>query len=207
MARVTGPLHSDDASGTLNGSMTFSKWKGRSYVRTTITPHNPQTAKQVGVRAMMRFLAQAWKSIAPTPQASWAALGTSRMISAFNAFVGVALTNWQTLLAPQQTYNATRATTPLTVTTQTAAGSAGAVTLTITPSGATAIWGVAIFRGTTGFTPSFANCIAVLPTSTANPLTYVDSPLDAATYYYRSAVFNTDGILGTIHAETTGTAS
>ena len=44
-----------------------------------------------------------------------------------------------------------RTSTPLTITTFTATGGAGLVTLAITPSGTTAAWGIAIFKGATGF--------------------------------------------------------
>ena len=155
----------------------------------------------------MSFLAKTWKNIGSTPQASWLTLANATSISNFNAFVANALANWQDFLAPQQTYNATRTSTPLTITTHTATGGLRMVTNAITPSGTTAAWGIAIFRGSTGFAPSWANCIAVVPWAVATALTYVDSPLVAGTYYYRACTFQTDGVMGTIHAEVSGTAT
>jgi hypothetical protein len=205
MARVQGPLHSDAASGTFAGSLVYSHWKGaRAYVRERVIPKNPKTAKQIGVRAMWGFLAAAWKTIGTVPQATWEALGITKAISAFDAFMSANMTGWQSFLAPQQNYAEDRDSTGLTVTTQTCTGGVGSATVQITPSGSTDSWGVIIFRGLTGFTPSWENAIAVIPTDGTNPVTWVDSPLEAGTYYYRAVVVNTDGKMGTIHAESTG---
>jgi len=45
VVRVTGPLYSQDASGTIGKAIVFSKWKGRNYVRKHVKPANPQSAK------------------------------------------------------------------------------------------------------------------------------------------------------------------
>ena len=41
MVKVAAPMLSLEASGTIANSMTFSKWKGRPYVRTRVTPALP----------------------------------------------------------------------------------------------------------------------------------------------------------------------
>lgn len=50
MARVTGPLMSMEASGTVGKSLTFSNWVGRQYVRRWTRPSNPQTVDQMDQR-------------------------------------------------------------------------------------------------------------------------------------------------------------
>ena len=67
-------------------------------------------------------------------------------------------------------------------------------------------WGWLIHRGTTGFTPSYANVIAAIPRS-ATPTVYTDSPLVAGTYYYRIRGFSVDGVAGTLEVERSGTAT
>ena len=47
MARVTGPLMSMEASGTIGQTLTFANWVGRQYVRRWTRPANPQTADQM----------------------------------------------------------------------------------------------------------------------------------------------------------------
>lgn len=46
MAKVTGPLMSLEASGTIGNALTFSRWVGRPYVRRYTVPANPQTLDQ-----------------------------------------------------------------------------------------------------------------------------------------------------------------
>ena len=53
MAKVFGPLHSDDARGKLASSMVFMGWKGIKTVRGYVTPANPQTAAQGNVRTVI----------------------------------------------------------------------------------------------------------------------------------------------------------
>lgn len=50
MARVTGPLMSMEASGTIGKTLTFANWVGRQYVRRWTRPLNPQTADQMDQR-------------------------------------------------------------------------------------------------------------------------------------------------------------
>ena len=50
MARVTGPLMSMEASGTIGKTLTFANWVGRQYVRRWTRPANPQTADQMDQR-------------------------------------------------------------------------------------------------------------------------------------------------------------
>ena len=50
MARVTGPLMSMEASGTIGKTLTFANWVGRQYVRRWTRPANPQTSNQMEQR-------------------------------------------------------------------------------------------------------------------------------------------------------------
>ena len=50
MARVTGPLMSMEASGTIGKTLTFANWVGRQYVRRWTRPSNPQTQVQMDQR-------------------------------------------------------------------------------------------------------------------------------------------------------------
>jgi len=202
MARVQGPLFSQDASGTVAGTLTYSKWKGRNYVRNRVDPANPKTAKQTGVRAMMQFLAQTWATIAAEVQATWVELADSRQISAFNAFVSNNLSRWQNFLGPSQANPAAETSTPLTISAHTYTGGSKQVTLSLTASGNTALQGIAIFRDTAEITTTdWTKCIHIIQCTTAGPHVFVDSPLDAGTYHYRACTVQTDGVLGTILAD------
>jgi hypothetical protein len=208
MARVTGALHSDAASGTFAGSLTFSSWKGRAYVRNCVTPTNPKTAKQTGVRAMMGFLAAMWKAKVLPKWTGWTAAAAAGNFSTFNAFIQENLKRWQNFEAPTEVYPAAAASTALSITTQTLTGGKGQVTVSLTPSGGTSLWGYILCRDTTTVaSPSWANCVAVIPANGANAITYVDTPLNAGTYHYVAIPFNIDGVLGTPHADGSATAT
>jgi len=57
MAKATGPLFSLEASGTIGKTVTYSRWKGRPYVRVRVIPLNPYIAAQVRARNLIRCLA------------------------------------------------------------------------------------------------------------------------------------------------------
>ncbi len=63
MAKVTGPLMSLDASGTVANTAVFSKWKGRNYVRLRVIPQNPQSAGQQLTRGYLAVLSKAAKAV------------------------------------------------------------------------------------------------------------------------------------------------
>jgi hypothetical protein len=193
-----------DASGTLANTLTAAKWKGRNYMRQRVIPTNPKSAAQSGVRAMLKYLSKHWTTLAAGTKDDYDAGAEAKAISAFNEYCSQNLQRWQLFDAPTDAWPAAEAATPLTVTTQTLTGGAGFATIEITPSGATAIGALLIFRSTAEIvTPSWANCIAVLEPNGVNKVTYVDSPLEAGTYHYRTAVCCNDGIMGTVKADGT----
>lgn len=63
MAKVTGPLHSDGASGTLGKSIVFFGWKGLNVVRSWVVPKNLKSADQGDVRIVFGGLGQATRCI------------------------------------------------------------------------------------------------------------------------------------------------
>jgi len=190
-----------DASGSYGKAMVFAKWKGRNYVRQLVTPLNPKSAAQTGVRAMMAFISAIWNGLSAPNKATWDDLASSKSVSPFNAFVSEALSRWQLFKAPSKETPAAESANAIT-TTQVLTGGQGFCTIKNTPSAAGDNWGIAIFRDTAEIVaPNWNNCIAVIPADGANAVSYTDSPLDAGTYHYRSAIFNTDGTLGTICAD------
>lgn len=63
MAKVTGPLHSDDASGALGKSVVHFKWKDKHVVRTWLVPKNLKSADQGDVRIVLGGLGQATRCV------------------------------------------------------------------------------------------------------------------------------------------------
>lgn len=208
MAQVVAPLMSLGASGTIGKSITFFTWKGRASVRTRVIPHNPQSALQVSVRQMMKFLAQAWASIGSTPQGTWDDLAEAAQISPFNAYQGRNMSRWREFQAPSQSYPAAETGTPPVATLDSATGGPSYIDVAMTITTLNDVWGVILFRSPTGdFTPSRANAIAVLPVTGTGALVYTDSGLAAGTYYYDAKFFTQEGLLGADEGEVNGTAT
>jgi hypothetical protein len=62
MAKIKFGMMMTDASGKLGGQV-FSKNRGGSYVRTKVTPTNPQTTAQMAVRGIFASISSAWSSL------------------------------------------------------------------------------------------------------------------------------------------------
>lgn len=208
MVKVLGPMFSFEASGTIGNIATFSKWKGRPYVRQRVVPSNPKSALQVSTRAIMRFLSQAWVGVGATPQGSWDELAAAAQVSPFNSFISKNAMRWREFQAPSQTYPAAETGTLPVATLDSAVGGPSYMDLTMTITTLNDVWGVALFRSPTGtFTPSRANCIAVIPVDGTGTLVYTDSGLVAGTYYYDAKFFTKEGSLGPDEGEVNGTAT
>jgi len=64
MAKVYGPLHSDDARGKIADAMVFMGWKGIKTVRTWLKPTNPERSAQGNIRTVIGGLGRALAKVA-----------------------------------------------------------------------------------------------------------------------------------------------
>jgi len=196
MVKVRAPALSLEASGSLGGAMVFSKWKGRPYVRALVRPANPRSGGQVGVRAMFKYLAQQWAGLGAVPKASWEDRADQKVVSPFNAYMGYNQFRWRDFLPPSQDDPAAAADTGATMGATAAVVGVRSVTLSMIVTTPNDIWGVCVFRSTSGgFTTAFDNLIGVVPYVASSPIYLVDSPLDPDTYYYNYREFTKDGQL------------
>ena len=74
MAKIKFGMMMTDASGKLGGQV-FSKNRGGSYVRTKVTPTNPQSTAQMSIRGIFASISSRWSSL------------TEAQRSSFNGFV------------------------------------------------------------------------------------------------------------------------
>lgn len=207
MARTVGPLMSLDASGSVAGTLTFSKWKGRGYVRQLVIPANPKTVLQVSTRAIMKFLSQAWGTdVDPTEQASYNTGAAADSISPFNEYIRQNLQRWTQFLPPSQaTPAAATGTAPTFTSAPAATGGVGQVTIGWDVNLLNQAWGMFVFRSqTTGFTPARDNLVAVTPQLDTAAQTLVDTGLPVGTYYYNFIPFSDTGKLFTATGQSTG---
>jgi len=207
MAVVKGPLFSIGASGTVAGSIVYSIWKGRPYVRQHAVPANPKSQAQLGVRAALRFLSQYWESLDEATQADWIEPAAVSNISPFNAFVQYNMLRWGLFTTPSQLYPATEIDTPGTITFDSATAGVRSITLSVTVTVLEDNWGIAIFRDLeTAFVPSRNNAVRFIPAVTADTFTWLDTPLaPGVAQFYRAASFSLDGTFDVLVTEKTAT--
>jgi hypothetical protein len=205
MVKVNAPMMSLEASGSLAGAIVFSSWKGRPYVRELVRPSNPKSVLQVAVRAMMKFLAQSWKTMTAPEKATWAALAKGASVSEFNAEVGFNMKNWRQHLAPAASSTALRTGTMSTITSFVATGGFHQAVLVLTVGTLADGWGAIIHQTLTDVAPTdLTTVIGVIKAESAAAFSFTNTNLTAGTYYYWYHLFTRAGKLDTtpIHATT-----
>jgi hypothetical protein len=70
MAKVTGPLHSSEARGSL-GTLTYNTWRGIATVKIRKGPAKEFTDDQKAVRALTKLCTISWKAITDAQRAAW----------------------------------------------------------------------------------------------------------------------------------------
>tara|TARA_R110000796_G_scaffold42100_2_gene104305 strand:- start:2301 stop:2981 length:681 start_codon:yes stop_codon:yes gene_type:complete len=70
MAKIKFGMMMTDARGKLGGQV-FSKNKGGAYIRTKVTPTNPQTIAQSVVRALFGVISQGWSALTIAQRTAW----------------------------------------------------------------------------------------------------------------------------------------
>ena len=70
MAKVKFSALISEMRNKLNGSV-FSRNRGGAYLRTKVTPTNPQTASQVQARSLLTQFSQAWRSLTEAQRTAW----------------------------------------------------------------------------------------------------------------------------------------
>lgn len=195
MVKVYGPMMSLDASGTLGDAITFSKWKGRNYVRERVIPSNPRSGAQTGRRAMFKFLTQLWDAIATADKSTWQDLADELVASKFNAYLHANMKEWHNFIPPRQSTPPTRTGTPSDNALTAAAWEENRIKLTLAGTALGDNWGIILFA-TTGvaFTPAVGNAILVEVDNTIASHDVFWTPPEVTTWYFNSIAFSDDGV-------------
>ncbi len=208
MVKLTGPMFSMTASGSIAKAVTYSSWKGRAYARQRVIPANPRSGPQTGMRAMLKFLSQEWTNLSIAEKADWTTRAASTVISNFNAFVGYNQSRWRSYDNPSKLDPADETGTAPTAPTTTPTGGIRQIQLSILDGVNAPDWAYVIHRSvTTGFTPAFSNVVAVTPWDVAGTTIYIDTPLAIATYYYRIYGTLDTGLKGAVEVEISAAAT
>ena len=89
MAKLTAPLFSLRASGTIGEALTYAAWKGISYVRTRVIPNNPQSAAQTAVREVFKTLNNIWNNSPQLFRDPWTANASGKPYTDRNKFLAI----------------------------------------------------------------------------------------------------------------------
>ena len=88
MAKITAPLLSFDASGTIAKVQTYAKWRGVPYVRKHVIPANPKSTAQVLTRDIFANLDAMWKQGGPLMRAPWDRFAVGQRFVGRNSYLG-----------------------------------------------------------------------------------------------------------------------
>ncbi len=88
MGKVTAPLLSFGASGTIGKVMTFASWRGVPYVRKHVIPANPQSVAQVLTRDIFGNMNTRWKQGGPLMRAPWNRFAVGQKFVGRNSYMG-----------------------------------------------------------------------------------------------------------------------
>ncbi len=204
MAKVTGPLLSMSASGSVAGAMVFSSSKGRPYVRQLVVPRNPKTAGQLGVRANMAGLNKLWATMSDADKATWDAAAKAKNVSTWNAFVARNQSDFANGMGDQRQDPVEPSDPPAIAGTVTDSVEGNQVTISFLEPATGDCFGLFVYVSpTTGFTPASANCRALVVAS-GTPLTELLATLPGLAtgeYFYRVRGFDFAGEFGTVSAQ------
>lgn len=88
MAKITAPLLSFGASGTLGKVMTFASWRGTPYARRHVIPANPQSTAQTLTRDIFANMNTRWKQGGPLMRAPWDRFAVGQKFVGRNSYMG-----------------------------------------------------------------------------------------------------------------------
>lgn len=197
--KVTAPLFSLDASGSIGGAIVASKWKGRNYMRRLVTPANPRSDGQVSNRAVMRFLSQAWANLTELEQAAWDLLAAQGNFSPFNAYVKRNMQLWTQWSYPRIGPDYLPVSVPATPDTLTATGGVGQISGTVDENDPNADgWGIVYYLNDTNDQTVAKTDLKVFNTIEFNDgdpisLAYVITGLEPGEYYVKAKLIGNDG--------------
>jgi hypothetical protein len=197
-------MQSEQASGTLASQLTFSKNKGRAYVKRYAKPRQPRTAPQKVNRLVLAYIVAFWRLLRdadPQPYApDWQELATAAQTSQYNQFVKHNLLQWQQGNAPSYTPDKTVSVTTDGSENEEDEQHGNQVTINLTPSQDGNTYGWAIYRTKDAFpTTGNTNLHALIPSPDATrltPVTFTDTLVEPGSYQYIICSLSPTGTLG-----------
>lgn len=183
-----------DASGSLAETLTFSNWKGVSYLKLHQKPKQPNAPKQVAMRAIVNFLSKIWNDLPAADRASWTQLARAQHISPLNAAVGFNLERWRRFHYPATKLPANEVLVAQNTLIWTATADIRHADHYCKGDVPNDGRGWAIHRwNTPGFTRRWSNLVHIIPYVAGTSKYYWTDHLAAGTYWYNQVSFSSDG--------------
>lgn len=203
MVKLTGPMFSMSARGTIGNAATYAtSIKGTSYAKRKPRPRNPQTRAQIAQRQMFSFISKNWFRISQVNQAAWESQARIYQASRFTAFTRTSLDNWRSFLPPSQTPTRSTTATQAVISQLTVTGGVEAIQFNFAVSPVNQSWGIIVFVSTTsGFTSARIDTRAVRFFNNSQIQRIKMRVPQAGTYFVRYRFFATNGALGTQSAQ------
>lgn len=204
MAIVRAPFFGISATDSLGKAITFSRWKGRQYVRTLVKPKNPRSGLQVGMRSGVSFLSKNFKNLTAAELANWKIQAKTGNVTPLNAQVRTNQVRVRQGFGVKRDPTYAVGAVEAAPTAVTATAQPKSVAVAWTDSAGANDYCTFIYMGTTaGFTNSTANLIAIIFHGVQS---YVKTKLTTGTvYYFHVAGCERGGQIGTAAAEVSAT--
>lgn len=195
MVKLTGPMHSQRASGTLAGQLCFGFSGKNATARKKPTPKQPRSGLQISMRAMMTFLAQQWKNLTDDQQATWDSCASHTRLDAYHRYLGQNLERWRTSRGPTKQYPAEEKNIPGGAPECIAAGGPRHATITAQIKNVVADnWlGILLHSKTADPDLDVDKLIHVYKIEDLDPHYWTHSPLAPGTHYYHIWYLTDDG--------------
>ena len=91
MAKLTSPLLSQTASGTIAGVLTFSSRKSGQQVRFQKKQKDVITSARTAQRALYSQAVSAWNLLTPTEKSNWTRQAKGQNLTGFNLYISIYL--------------------------------------------------------------------------------------------------------------------
>jgi len=91
MAKVTGPLHSLTASGSIGNTLTMLRQMRTNIAKKKSKPGGQPSTAQIVRRAYYRQASADWMALTPLEKAAWKPAGDAAQITPYNAYMSAAL--------------------------------------------------------------------------------------------------------------------
>lgn len=200
MVKLTGPMHSHRASGTLANVLTFGKTGNTNTLRKKPRPSALPTGLQISIRAMLAFLSKQWSSLSAADIATWHNIFEDPTIPNYNNFIAYNITRWRNFKTPTKAYPPAETGFPAFYQTLSATGAVRHVTLaTALQTNPADNWGVIIHHSPTAPpTCKLENAKFIIHIDTLTTINTTHQPLPAGTHYYLQSMFTIDGVHDTL---------